>query len=887
MRPYNKAGAFAPLFAGAAAALIFLALYALHGFYPFGERSVVWCDMDQQYVPLLMELKTAFGDGSLFLGRGGGMMNFYGGFLFFVSSPLSLITLAVDNGKMILFVNILLVLKIFLCAASAEFYFRRVIPLLSAAFGVLMSVMYAISGYVMMYYQNDMWLDMMIVFPLLLTAFFRLTDKGRWGAFAVCTALCMLLNFYISFMVTAFLVMAEGAAVYLCCTPENRGDRAFKFVIADICAALLSGAVWLPAFVQYTSSGRGNSLKSLYFGGAFFENTFDKTALLSGTCLAAAGAVLVLLLRKRIKSGKALLFAAGGVISLVGAFIESVNKLLHTGSYQAYPFRYAFIVILLIFSACGELLAEPEGEAPKKSAYVIASVFTVIFAAAAVTAYICRSRLSSYTHYLWVSDEAGLILTAVGVSGAAAYLFCVLGYCSGHTKRGFTVCLMTLIMLCESLLSFGVNVDGIADSTAGFGRTAEAFSKIPDEGFVRVKAARNYYYPNYAEGFGRYSLGHYTSLTDCDFLYAMKRLGYSSYWLDTTSVGSVLLIDELLMNKYIIGRPQGENKTYEVLDKSGELPVYTDTHALNGGLLSDIPPSELEDFDNYERMEAAEFIAERLFGTSELAEKLSPDVLNDVEISENGEITRVKRLSDKKGSIGYSFYVNGRKELYFDLFGNYSTDISEDYFESVEVFVNGKRCQDRYPSSSCSGIVDLGTYENKEVSVTVRVSRDFEASSFGLWLYDVEKSEKAAESAHTAPIEVKGRILTASADTGGYLYLPVAWSENWNCTVNGEKMPLIRTLGALSAVELPEGGGEVKLSFLPKGMKTGVLISISGACFFMLMLFITKSGKKSEKIGKAAERAVYALSVAAVSVCYIAAPLLWAAVNIISLVVGG
>ena len=88
-------------------------------------------------------------------------------------------------------------------------------------------------------------------------------------------------------------------------------------------------------------------------------------------------------------------------------------------------------------------------------------------------------------------------------------------------------------------------------------------------------------------------------------------------------------------------------------------------------------------------------------------------------------------------------------------------------------------------------------------------------------------------------------------------------------------------------MELPEGGGEVKLGFLPKGMKTGAMLSISGACLLILMLFIMKSEKKSEMIGKAAERAVYALSIAAFSVCYIVAPLLWAAVNIISLVVGG
>ena len=250
---HNKAVAFAPLFAGVATALIFLAFYALHNFYPFGERSVVWCDMDQQYVPLLMELKTAYGDGSLFLGRGGGLMNFYGVFLFFVSSPLSLITLAVDNNKMIFVVNILLVLKIALCSASTEYYFRRVISRLNIVFSVLMSVMYAVSGYVMMFYQNDMWLDMMIVFPLLLTALFRLIEKGRWGAFTLCTVLCVLLSFYISFMIIVFLAMLEGAAVYLCCPSEKRGDRAVKLIISNICAALFSGVFWLPAFMQYTS----------------------------------------------------------------------------------------------------------------------------------------------------------------------------------------------------------------------------------------------------------------------------------------------------------------------------------------------------------------------------------------------------------------------------------------------------------------------------------------------------------------------------------------------------------------------------------------------------------------------------------------------------------
>ena len=887
MKLKKAAGYCVPLFAGMAAAFIFLAFYAIHGFYPFGNRSVVWCDMDQQYVPLLMELKTAYGDGSLFLGRGGGLMNFYGVFLFFVSSPLSLITLAVDNSEMIRFVNVLLVIKLSLCAVSAGIYFRRVTCRLPAPFAVLMAVMYSLSGYVMMYYQNDMWLDMMILFPLLLVSFFRLIDSGKWAAYIVCTAMCMLFNFYISFMVIAFLVMSGGAALCLCCAPQKRGDRAVKLIICDICAALLSGAVWLPAFIQYTSSGRGNSLWSIYFGGSFFENSFDKAALLSGSCLAVGGALLTILMRSRLRSGKAAVFAAGGVISLVGAFIEPVNKLLHIGSYQAYPFRYGFIVILLVFSACAELMSEPEQGQPKKAKYILTAGFAAAFAAASAAAYIYRDRLSSYVDYLWVSDEAGVCLAGLCVLGAAAYLICVRNYCLGHTGRIFTVCIMSALMLCETFVSFGVNVDEVYDCTALFERTEKAFSEIEDESFVRVKAGRNYYYPNYAEGFGKYSLGHYTSLTDCGFLYTMKRLGYSSYWLDTTSVGGTLLTDELLLNKYMIGRSHGNCKAYEVCSDKCELTVYSDPHVLKGGLISDVTPWGLEDFGEHERVEAANYIAERLFAGEKPAARLSPDTLAGTDISESNGVTSVRKCWDDEASIVYDVAAEGRKELYFDIFGRYSTDLAEEYFESADIYVNGALVQDNYPSAVCSGILDLGTYENEKVEVTVKVLKDFEATSFGLWLYDLDVSEAAADSAHTVPIEVKGRHMTVKADRGGYLYLPAVWSENWSCTVNGKKEPLIRTLGALSAVEIPEGGADVKLSFLPKGMKNGALLTAAGAVMLLLLLILFPRDREWGRAGRAAEKALYVISGATVFVCFIAAPVVWAAVNIIDRVVRG
>ena len=83
-----------------------LIYFMFNGYYPFGGRSVAWCDMEQQYVPLLLELKK----GGILSGGGGGM-SFWGVFFFFVSSPLSLLVFLTKAKNVIYLVNILTAIK--------------------------------------------------------------------------------------------------------------------------------------------------------------------------------------------------------------------------------------------------------------------------------------------------------------------------------------------------------------------------------------------------------------------------------------------------------------------------------------------------------------------------------------------------------------------------------------------------------------------------------------------------------------------------------------------------------------------------------------------------------------------------------------------------------
>lgn len=870
-----------------AAALLTAAVYLLYcyfwDFYPFGGRSLAWCDLEQQYLPLVMELKTALSsDGSLFLGRGGGGMNFYGVFLFFVSSPLSLLTLAVDNSDMLHFINILTILKAALCAASAEVWFVCTFPKLRAPFGIIMSMSYALSGYVMMYYQNNMWLDMMILFPILLISMMRLCESGKWGLYSVCIALSMLLNFYISYMIVLYILLAGAGMLVFCCDRDKRGDRAVKMLLGDVCAALMSAVVWIPAFIQFSSSGRSSSTLNIFVNNAPDDNFFDKAALLSCTGLVLAAAAAAIVFRKRLMHGRPAFFAIMSAILLIGLFIGPANKLWHTGSYQAYPLRYGFIVILLVFSLCAELLqTAPDAVADDGMNPVYAAAVAMIYVVGAATAVgiIHRDKLNSYSHSLWTDVPDALGLIGIGLLTSALYFIVMYGFISGKTNRRFTAFVMSAALFAESLLGFTVYISDILDPRLRFASASESLTMIPDDDdFCRTEIARRFYYSNMAEGFGVPTLGHYTSLTDRDFLYASKRFGYTSYWMDATAGGGTVYSDAFLMNRYLIAQPVDAGAAYELVSEGEYLNVYRNTLACSGALICGNSPDELADFDKYERADSAEFLAQRLFGVSGTVEKYAPDKLTGVTMQEkDGVITLVPDEKAELCEVRFKVDVKGTQELYFDAFGCYSTSVREDYFDALSFTVNGRSTQVSYPNSLFNGMADLGTFCDETVVVAVQVLEPAELTSFGVCSIDLMRAAEAIKSARTAPISIHKNKVTINAQgrAGEWLYIPLLALDGYSARLNGSPVQTSRVLGAFMAVQLTDGDNELVLTFVPRGFRAGAVLTVIGIALFAALLILTRRKQLTGTLLRAAESVVLAAGAFTFIALYIVSCVVW------------
>ena len=410
--------------------------------------------------------------------------------------------------------------------------------------------MYAYSGYNIMYYQNNMWLDVVYVFPIFMIAFRELIKNGRTMPYILCLSMLVYLNYYISYMIVLFIIISSFFLLFGECVKRQRRRNSLRFMMSSLISALITAPVWLVSFIQVMESGRTGSADSGEMTG-FFENWIDKCCMLSSVSIVMFTVLIMFSDRRFFSSGISRFYKQMTILLLIGAFIDPVNKMWHTGSYQAYSLRYGFIIIFLCLAAAGRYISElREVRVSDRKTVLICFLFVMIYATAVIL--IDTGRLDSYVSELHISGENAVIIISFSVIALTVNMFSILS-CRQHqiTSKVLTG-VMGTIFLFETVFSLNVYMNNAPDVTARYKITTELSDKINDDEFYRVKSQKRYFYPNMLEGMGYNTTAHYTSLTNRDFMNAMKRMGYSSYWMDVSSNGGTLITDAFLMNKYII-----------------------------------------------------------------------------------------------------------------------------------------------------------------------------------------------------------------------------------------------------------------------------------------------------------------------------------------------
>ena len=855
-----------PIFAFLFSLILFAIIFKLNKIFPYGNLTVSWCDMTQQTIPLLCDFKDVLsGKSSLWLSmENAGGMNFFGVYFFNLSSPFTYIIAFFDKSQISLAVNLMVALKLSLASATMAYWLKKEVEGINPIVSISLGILYGFSGWAMMYYQILSWLDTLYVFPLLLYGLKNLTEGKSPIVYILSLFACLLFHFYLSWIVVVFVCLYACSHVIL---KKDKSDTFAKnFILSSIISALLSALIIIPAFIQYTKSMRVSNIFDTLKNSNFIPRV--DTSYPTFFCMLPFLPFIIQAVRnKKFDKYEILL-----LLTFIPIMVEPIAKAWQTYNYMSFPTRYGFTTIAVAITVCARGITKvcESKENDKVNQWVkvgvsALAIFLVFIFGWYSNEYFVKNKdvITKYSKSLWGNSDsfnslfsyytiALVLITAIFFALKYKVLY----------KGAFCV---IIALSCCIEAGFSANVYMVAPSNenVNFNKAIDLDGLIEDDEFYRLKLSRKIFEVNLVGAMGYNSLSHYTSLTRESYMMTMKELGYSSYWMEVGSNGGTIFTDALVRHKYVVhsGKNNGVYKTDNYYVTKNDLLFPT----------AFVVPKDGNNEGNVEleRWQIQNELFKRLTGKGDIYEEYAYTKLSGLVDCSNRDDAKAKTdLRKAKNATSmqviYEIPVTGTKVLYFDCFDVYSNSLKEHTYENVSTIVakdaNKRYSHSTYPKQSNNGVLELGTFKDTTVTVTVTLNGSTYAKSFGVFSVDVEKLSQAVNEVNGGDFTVKKDKLsgTVTARSGDALFTSFAYDEGYRIKINGKKAKTFSLNGFL-AIELQEGVNNVTMGFIPSGLAFAIVVFLLGVLALVAFVKFNKQVQEFKTLDLACNYAVFAL----------------------------
>ena len=188
-------------------AAMLLVIFYKAGIYPFGEKSLLIWDLRWQYIQFFSWFKQVLtGRGDLFYSFNAGMgSNMIGLYAYYLASPLNLLILFFDDIQ--IFVLVLTILKLALAASASAFFIRNRFPVVDNVWTIVLATCYGMMSYGISQKCNLMWLDALIMLPLICIGVYRFVTQKKKNYLFAAVLVMIICNWYMAYMCCLFSVL--------------------------------------------------------------------------------------------------------------------------------------------------------------------------------------------------------------------------------------------------------------------------------------------------------------------------------------------------------------------------------------------------------------------------------------------------------------------------------------------------------------------------------------------------------------------------------------------------------------------------------------------------------------------------------------------------------
>lgn len=793
--------------------LIMIVIFAQRRIFPFGDESFLRTDMYHQYAPFFSEFqhKLKHGGSLLYSWDIGMGVNFAALYAYYLASPFNWLLILCPKSLVIEFMTYSIVFKIGLSGLSFAYYLRKHGQ--TQDFGIaFFGIFYALSGYMAAYSWNIMWLDCIILFPLIVLGIERLVKEKKGTLYCITLGLSILSNYYISIMICLFLVLYFAALLIL------EGKKSMKdwlinigqFSVYSLVAGGLAAVVLLPEIfaLQMTASGDFNFPQTL----TSYFSIFDMLARHIGNVKVEIGlehwpniycgvAVLMFFLLylvcSRIPVREKAVYCSLLMIFFASFSVNALNFIWHGFHYpNSLPCRQSFIYIFLILVMCYRAYMHLHEIRWKHIAAAFwGSVCFVILA----------EKLVTQEHFHFSVYYVAILFLAL--YGGILYLY-----------KNKKASLNAVVLLALAVVSVEAAVNTTVTSVTTTSRSAyikdnkaveKLMGEMPADTFYRVeKVTRKTKNDGAWMNFPSVSLFSSTAneaLTDF-----FKSVGCEGNTNAYSITGSTPLVDMLFSVRYgLYSEAHPDDELLEFIDQEQDTYLYRRKYTLPVGFLI---PKDLE--ENWQRDFGSPVTVQndlcQVVGAPEVLEKVDAEIVEST----------ARFTPDKTGE--YFAYVSNRKV----------EKVTMSTGEKSKSFTNVNR----------GYILELGRCFNGEEVVLSSDNKD-ETLSVDVYYFDNSALEQVYEKLNQYPFEVtswRDTSLegTVNADKAGMLFTTIPYEKGWTVYVDGIKEESYKMMDTFLSVEIPEGSHTVRFEYEPEGLRLGGLIT--GGC--ILFLIVTALG---------------------------------------------
>lgn len=847
--------------------LIYIALEV----YPFGKNSVLVLDLNGQYVYFFEELRAKVLEGGSMLyswarSLGGEFMGIYA---YYISSPFSYLVVLFPKDHITEALLTIILLKCGCLGASMSIYlfkttkYRRVNKLNI----IIFSTMYALSAYAVVQAHNTMWMENVIMLPLIALGIEKLINERKFILFVSTFIISLMTSFYIGYM-TCIFVAAYFFYYYFAHNINNENNlyqeknhfikslgRIVLYSAIALCAAcvILLPAIYSMTFGKTTFSNPQftftQKFKFIDMLVKFLPGSYD-TVRPEGLPFLYCGVLILILVpiyfmtkqinaRERILSGAIICFF---VFSFNILAVDTVWHCFQKPNWLNYRYSFMLIFLLLVF-------AYRAIEHIDKIDY---KWVIVIFMFISVTTLIIQKN-----DYEFVDDLKCIWLT---LALLAIYIILLHLKTLKHYRR--LASQLLLIFVCVEMFLGGLmNAVGLDSDVRMSKRTSyrDYFEKMqPVVDYVKDYDSRKFgseFYrmektvhrkTNDCMTLGFYGISNSTSTLNAPVIRYLHQLGYSSKSNWTKYLGGTYAADSLLGIRYVITESTSDlSAGYEhiYIDPESGYYVWYNPNALS---LAYVVNDEIEGIDLSE--EESPFLMINQLFTSMTGEKCEVFKTCNVQSTDYDNIVTSYVSEHRKfdednanqiGRINFIVDVPAGHEgfLYFPT----------DYPREAKLKINGTD-SGTVMGNETDRVISIGKYDaDTSVSLTVTLEDDplYIMTGYQYFYYfDEAEYAKAMEILKSQQLDItefsdtkiNGTINVTNED--GLLYTSIPYDDGWHVRIDGEEADLVKVQNSLLAVRITPGEHEIEMHYMPKCFVIGLSLTIFGFAAFFLSIFL-------------------------------------------------